>query len=75
MDRAKLLSEDNIRACFNMFDHDRNGTISLAELQHMFGQTDLGDSALLMDFLRGADSNKDGVIDFAEFKDVLLRVM
>lgn len=72
MDRDKLLSDEKIRQCFNMFDQDGNGKISLKEFQYMFQQTCFSDSGMLNDFLAKMDLNKDGEIDFYEFRNILL---
>lgn len=75
MDRNKLINDENIKICFNMFDQDGNGKISFSEFQHMFHQTDLSESGILKEFLYGADLNKDGEIDFEEFKNILINLM
>lgn len=75
INKKKLLSEEKIKACFNMIDRDRSGTISIAEFKSMFNGNDAVDEQVWLDLVRQADDNKDGVIDFEEFRDLLLKMV
>jgi len=58
-----------------MFDHDGNGKISLNELQHMFYQTSFGDINVLKSLIKDIDNDKDGEINYREFRNILLNAM
>ena len=75
IDKEKLLSEDKIKLCFKMFDHDGNGKISLKELQYMFNQTILGESGALHNFFKTVKLNENRELDYDEFRNILLNVV
>jgi calcium-dependent protein kinase len=65
-----LQREDLLRKMFLELDVDGNGTLSLEEIEMALCQTPLGggiDHAEVLELVKRADSNGDGVIDFDEF--------
>ncbi|KAI8065494.1 hypothetical protein BC940DRAFT_83466 [Gongronella butleri] len=68
MDSADCM-DDELRACFQAFDTNNDGLISRAELKRvMFRLGDDLSEAELNDMMNEADANRDGYIDFDEFK-------
>jgi len=61
--------ESAIIAAFNVFDHDRNGTISGIEL----GRILMEDQDEIAKLLPQFDTNGDGELDFLEFKQLLMQ--
>lgn len=70
LERLAARSDEAIRAAFRVFDRDRKGVISAQDVSAVMGtNTDEdGAAALMIPF----DENGDGVLDFAEFKAMLL---
>ena len=75
IDRKNLLSEEKMQTCFNMFDKDRSGKISVDELKGMLQGNDVVDDKVWLDLMRQADQNDDGEIEYNEFRDLLLKLI
>jgi Ca2+-binding EF-hand superfamily protein len=63
---------DELLQCFKRFDKNNDGQISFAELTEVMGE--LGESLTqddLRDMMTDADTNRDGFIDFEEFKNLI----
>ena len=73
-DKEKLLSEANLRFAFNMFDTNQDGTISKPELRGAFETGDKKDEALWNEIFEEVDTDGDGTITFAEFKESMNKV-
>ncbi|CAO3630960.1 unnamed protein product [Mucor hiemalis] len=68
----KDVSDEELMACFKYFDQDHDGRISQKELEVVMSKLN---SQLtpkeLKDMMHTADINRDGFIDFDEFKQLL----
>jgi len=75
-DKYKLLTEENLKYAFNVFDKDNNGKISYLELKSIFGKDyqDENDN-LFKDMINKIDLNGDGEICFEEFKDMMYNLL
>ena len=61
----ELDSEEEIRKCFRVFDHDGNGFISADELKYMMGFTGLPIGEEEVDgILKSLDRNGDGKLNY-----------
>ena len=69
-----LMNEQNMQAAFKLFDKDGGGTIEAAEIANILGQNAAADDAVWQDVIREVDTNGDGLIDFEEFKTMLLKL-
>lgn len=64
---------DNLKNAFSVFDVDNNGLITAEELQNVLKK--LGDSCSITEsrkMIAGADRDGDGMINFDEFKDMMM---
>lgn len=71
LNRELLLSDEKISACFELFDRDKSGKISIKEFQNKFQKSGGVDEQAWIQMLNEADKNSDGEIDFEEFRDLL----
>lgn len=70
--KTKLLSAENLKWAFKVFDLDGNGKISHEELRNVLGggMSDKGDK-IWKDMISEVDINGDGEIDFDEFVQMM----
>lgn len=71
-ERDQEISEAELRDAFNLFDKDRNGTITVDELHTVmmaFGKHCSHEE--IREMINEIDANNDGNIDFEEFKKVM----
>ena len=64
---------ENLKDAFSVFDIDKNGSISAEELHNVM--VSLGDQCSLAEcqkMIGGVDSDGDGMIDFEEFKKMMM---
>ena len=74
MNKDKILRNDNLRICFNEFDKDGSGKISIDEISNIFKKGDQDNKEDLEAFkkmIKDADENGDGEISFEEFQDIM----
>lgn len=67
-DKTKLLTDQNLRFAFNMFDKNRDGRISKLELKAVFETAEQKDDDLWTEVFNEVDTDGDGDISFEEFK-------
>lgn len=75
-----MLSEENLRIAFTMFDKDGNGQISIDELRAVFhggivSALDDDDEEIWEQIMQEVDRNNDQVISYAEFNSAMLEVI
>lgn len=75
MDKKKLLTEDKLLMAFNMFDKDKGGSISSAEVKDTIGVGKNIDEKLWNEIINEVDVNGDGEISFQEFKIMMERLL
>ena len=68
INKKKILTENNLRAAFKTFDEDGDGNISLDEIKHLLGKGKKIKDKVWNKILDEVDINKDGFVDFDEFK-------
>ncbi|KOB89139.1 calcium-dependent protein kinase 1 [Plasmodium falciparum Dd2] len=73
MDKQILFSEERLRDAFNLFDTDKSGKITKEELANLFGLTSISEQ-MWNEVLGEADKNKDNMIDFDEFVNMMHKI-
>lgn len=68
IDTSKLLSDQNLKIAFSLFDSDCSGKISAEELKKVFQGDKTSDDSIWMEIVKSTDINGDGEIDLEEFK-------
>ena len=74
-DKEALLSEENLKLAFKMFDTDQSGSISRQELKAVFETTEKKDEELWNVIFSEVDANGDGEINYDEFRESMNRVL
>jgi len=72
MNESALLSQEKLKAAFKMFDKDGSGTISKDEIKEALGGLD---EKIVEDIIKEVDSNNDGEISFAEFEQMMSKMV
>jgi len=70
------LRNDNLKLCFNEFDTDGSGKISVDEISAIFkngNNENPEDIEVFKKMIKDADENGDGEISFEEFQDIMNR--
>ena len=73
IDSNKILSVENLKLAFQMFDQDGNGKISAAELRKATSGNGLYDKQLWNEIISEVDLNGDGEIDMHEFEKIITK--
>ena len=72
MNKEKILRNDNLKVCFNEFDTDHSGKISIDEISQLFSKGNNNENLeALKNMTKDADENENGEISFDEFKDIM----
>lgn len=72
IDKKQLLTDDIIKYAFSFFDKDKSGEITVEELYEIFGSKNADKIKQLVDEV---DTDKNGKIDFNEFKEMMKKIM
>mmetsp|Transcript_18122 Transcript_18122/g.18114 ORF Transcript_18122/g.18114 Transcript_18122/m.18114 type:complete len:175 (+) Transcript_18122:910-1434(+) len=67
-----LISKENLRAAFNIFDTDKSGTINASELRNILCHGKSTPDDVWNEILREVDSNGNGEIDIKEFEALVM---
>ena len=70
MDKNKLLSEEHLTYAFNFFDKTSKGRITFDNIKGYFVD-DKTDEKVFRNIYDEIDTNKDGEIDYSEFKNMM----
>ena len=73
-DYQKVLSHENLKIAFQMFDTDGSGTITVDEIKMTLDGGQLADDEAWDLILKEADSNGDGCIDLKEFIELMQNI-
>lgn len=73
LDIKKVLSTENLKTAFKVFDRDGSGSISAAELRKVLEGGIPSDDRVWNEIITEVDQNGDGEIDLQEFQDIILK--
>ncbi|CAG9317475.1 unnamed protein product [Blepharisma stoltei] len=73
LNKTRLLCREKLEAAFRAFDLDGNGTITADELKGVLGKHHAYREELWQEIINEVDLNGDGVIDFREFTEMMLK--
>jgi calcium-dependent protein kinase len=66
-----IMSSQNLRKAFDLFDRDRSGSISAMEIKKILEGGCISDNKVWTEIVRSFDQNSDGEIDLMEFADII----
>jgi calcium-dependent protein kinase len=72
LNRNTLISEENLKNAFNMFDNNKDGKLSAEELRTILGTSD---NEYINEIIQQIDQNDDGYISFKEFSDLMKNIL
>ena len=73
--KDKILTDENLKTVFNLFDEDKSGKISPSEIQAVLGgDSDISEN-VWKEIMLEIDENGDGEIEFDEFKQMMYLIM
>lgn len=79
IDMKSLLSKQNLMITFNLFDTDKNGSLSLLEIKEALGvisNDNIKEKDSILKKLMGTiDANGDGSISFDEFYQMMIKIV
>ena len=71
MDKRKMLSKEKLKAAFDLFDENGNGSISFAEVKKLLDAKGSSNNELYMEMIQEMDIDGDGEISFPEFEKMM----
>ena len=72
LDKNKILTPENVKIVFQLFDINKTGSISPSELKKVMGQNAANiNEDVWNEIIKAIDLNKDGVISFYEYDKML----
>ena len=77
IDKKILIEENNLKLSFEFFDKDKNGFITLEEIYEVFNKNNEIEVSKeeFKKVIDEVDLNKDGLIDFKEFKTMMEKLL
>jgi calcium-dependent protein kinase len=75
IDRDLLLSENNLKLAFNLFDLDQNGSISVDEIKTIIGGGRSIPDNVMMELLAEIEKTSDEEIDYHDFKKIMIKIV
>ena len=68
IDKVKLLSEEKLKAAYQLFDKNGDGSIEAKEIKEVLGRDFKDDEKIWSEIVKEVDRNGDGTISYEEFK-------
>jgi calcium-dependent protein kinase len=74
LSKEKILTHENLKVAFNMFDKDKSGKINAQELKQVLGKEGQIKEKVWNQIINEIDVNGDGEISFVEFQTMMNKV-
>lgn len=74
INKNAILNDANLRAAFTLFDKDGGGTIEAEEIAAILGHNIEKEQSVWQDVIKEVDENGDGMINYEEFKSMMLKL-
>ena len=71
LNQKTVMSSENLRKAFDLFDKDSSGSINALELKRVLGGSDDIDDKVWKQLISSVDQNSDSEIDLREFEEVI----
>jgi calcium-dependent protein kinase len=71
LNQRSVMSSENLRKAFDLFDRDSSGSINALELKRVLGGGDNIDDKVWKQLISSVDQNADSEIDLREFEEVI----
>jgi len=71
MDKRKMLSKERLKAAFDIFDNNGNGSISFSEVKQLLDHGGQTENKVFEDMIAEMDLDGDGEISFPEFEKMM----
>lgn len=75
VDRSLLLSEANLRSAFDLFDLNKDGSISSDEIKSIIGGGKVVSDSAIVELLAEIDKQQHEEIKFDEFKEIMNKIV
>jgi calcium-dependent protein kinase len=69
-----LFTDQHLKIAFDFFDKDGSGKLSPEEIKSVLSNNSL-DNEVILDLIREIDTNGDGMIEYNEFKKLMIKVI
>lgn len=73
LSQRTIMSSENLRRAFDMFDKDSSGSISAMELKKVLKGSDDVDDKVWEQLIKSVDQNADSEIDLREFEEIIFK--
>lgn len=73
INKKKIITDDNLKSAFKLFDHDDDGHITTDEIKKILSGGKQFDEDVWEKVIEDVDANDDGLIDFEEFRDMMMK--
>ena len=71
-----LMTDKNLKMAFDFFDKDKSGKLSHDEIKEALCQDgDARENEIIQNIIKEIDINGDGLIEFSEFKQLMVKVI
>lgn len=71
LNQKTVMSSENLRKAFDLFDKDLSGSISAEELKKVLGGSENIDDNVWKQLIKSVDQNSDSEIDLREFEEII----
>ena len=74
INKKNILSNENLNYAFKFIDKDKSGTVCIKKIMKVFQNNNERLEEIIKNSIKEVDRDNDGIINFDEFKELMLRV-